>query len=73
MGLLVPIAWRLLLLRQFQHLQLLPEVHREAERLLATISQQVPLRATDALHVATAICADAQVVVIFDEHMRVTA
>lgn len=59
--------------RQFTHLQLVPETYREAERLLATIGQRVPLRAGDALHLAAAIGGGAQGVVTFDHHLREAA
>jgi predicted nucleic acid-binding protein len=48
--------------------ELTPPVHRRAERLMLTLP--MPLRALDALHLATALDAAAATVVTFDEHLR---
>jgi predicted nucleic acid-binding protein len=55
-----------------QGAELVPRVHRRAERLLLT-SQENPLRALDALHVALALDADAATVVTFDPRLRAAA
>lgn len=46
-------------------------MHRHAERLLLTLP--VPLRALDALHLATALAADAATMVTFDPRLREAA
>lgn len=53
----------------FDRLELTPEIHREAERLLLG-TDAVPLRTLDALHVALAISGTATHVVTFDLRMR---
>jgi uncharacterized protein len=55
-----------------RRVELTPPIHRRAERLLLT-STNVPLRALDALHVATALDAGAATVVSFDERLRQVA
>lgn len=50
------------------HAELTPPVHRRAERLM--LSLQIPLRALDALHVASALDAEAATVVTFDPRLR---
>ena len=52
--------------------ELTPPIHRRAERLLLS-SREVPLRALDALHVATALDADVATVVTFDPRLRAVA
>jgi uncharacterized protein len=52
--------------------ELTPPIHRRAERLLLS-SRQVALRALDALHVATALVADAATVVTYDPRLRAAA
>lgn len=52
----------------FECVSLAPEMHREAERLLATLSN-VPLRASDALHLAQALAARARVFLTFDRRL----
>lgn len=52
--------------------ELTPPIHRRAERLLLS-SRDVPLRALDALHVATALDADVATVVTFDPRLRAVA
>src|SRR5688572_18659337 len=44
--------------------ELTPPIHRRAERLLLSVA--IPLRALDALHMATALDAEAATVVTFD-------
>jgi predicted nucleic acid-binding protein len=56
----------------FRRVELTPPIHRRAERLLLT-STKIPLRAADALHIATALDADAATVVSFDERLREAA
>jgi len=51
--------------------ELTPSTHRRAERLLLAIA--LPLRALDALHLATALGADAATVVTFDPRLRQAA
>jgi predicted nucleic acid-binding protein len=55
-----------------QGAELVPRIHRRAERLLLT-SEENPLRALDALHVALALDADAATVVTFDPRLRAAA
>ena len=51
-----------------QHAELTPPIHRRAERLM--LSLPLLLRALDALHLATALDAEASTVVTFDPHLR---
>ena len=51
-----------------QHAELTPPIHRRAERLMLSLT--MPLRALDALHLATALDAEAATVVTFDPHLR---
>ncbi|MEO7273985.1 MAG: PIN domain-containing protein [Vicinamibacterales bacterium] len=51
--------------------ELTPPIHRRAERLL--LSLPIPLRALDALHLATALDAHAATVVTFDARVRQAA
>lgn len=55
-----------------RRVELTPPIHRRAERLLLT-STKIPLRALDALHIATALDAGAATVVSFDERLREAA
>jgi predicted nucleic acid-binding protein len=48
-----------------------PPVHRRAERLM--LSLPIPLRALDALHLASALSAEAATVVTFDPRLRAAA
>ncbi|MEO7891411.1 MAG: type II toxin-antitoxin system VapC family toxin [Vicinamibacterales bacterium] len=48
--------------------ELTPPVHRRAERLMLSLT--IPLRALDALHLATALDAQAATVVTFDPRLR---
>ena len=48
--------------------ELTPPLHRRAERLMLSLA--IPLRALDALHLATALDADAATVVTFDSRLR---
>lgn len=50
------------------HAELTPPIHRRAERLMLSLA--VPLRALDALHLATALAAEAATVVTFDPRLR---
>ena len=50
------------------HAELTPPIHRRAERLLLSLTP--PLRALDALHLATALDAEAATVVTFDPRLR---
>lgn len=50
------------------HAELTPPIHRRAERLMLTLA--IPLRALDALHLATALDAEAATVVTFDPRLR---
>jgi predicted nucleic acid-binding protein len=52
--------------------ELTPPIHRRAERLLLSV-REVPLRALDALHVATALTADAATLVTYDPRLRAAA
>ena len=58
---------------QFQLLQLDSDLHRQTEQLLLTLGSHQPLRAADALHLATALAAGARALVTFDQQMRVAA
>lgn len=49
----------------FRRLDLLPETHREAERLLLA-ARSAPLRAADALHLALALTARASTILTYD-------
>jgi predicted nucleic acid-binding protein len=50
------------------HAELTPPIHRRAEQLMLTLA--MPLRALDALHLATALDAKAPTVVTFDPRLR---
>lgn len=52
----------------YARVELVPAVHREAERLLASIDQ-VALRAADALHLALALSGGAATVLTFDRRL----
>jgi predicted nucleic acid-binding protein len=52
--------------------ELTPPIHRRAERLLLS-SLNIPLRAFDALHVATALDAEAATIVSYDPRLRSAA
>ena len=54
--------------RSSRHAELTPPIHRHAERLLVSLS--LPLRALDALHLATALDAQAVTLVSFDPRLR---
>jgi uncharacterized protein len=51
--------------------ELTPPIHRRAERLMLSLT--IPLRALDALHLATALSAEAATVVTFDPRLREAA
>jgi len=48
--------------------ELTPPIHRRAERLMLSLT--IPLRALDALHLATALDAEAATIVTFDPRLR---
>ena len=52
----------------YRRVELLPETHREAERLLLA-AESVALRAADALHLALAISGDAASVLTYDRRL----
>lgn len=60
------------LARRCHRVELTPPIHRRAERLLLS-SRDVPLRALDALHVATALATDAATLVTYDPRLRAAA
>ena len=60
------------LARACHRVELTPPTHRRAERLLLS-SRETPLRALDALHLATALAADAATVVSYDPRLRAAA
>jgi predicted nucleic acid-binding protein len=53
------------------HAELTPPIHRRAERLMLSLAK--PVRAIDALHLATALDAEAATVVTFDPRLREAA
>jgi predicted nucleic acid-binding protein len=55
-----------------RRVELTPPIHRHAERLLL-LSLDNPLRALDALHVATALDAEAATLVTYDPRLREAA
>jgi len=59
--------------RRFLRAELTANAHREAERLLMTLGERVPLRAADGLHLALAALASARVLVTFDRRMAAAA
>jgi len=52
----------------YRRVELVPAIHREAERLLVSI-ERVPLRAADALHLALALSGAAASVLTFDNRL----
>jgi len=50
------------------HAELTPPIHRRAERLMLSLA--TPLRALDALHLATALDVEAATIVTFDPRLR---
>jgi predicted nucleic acid-binding protein len=52
----------------FEWLSLTPEVHREAERLILA-RPEIPVRASDALHIAQALTSGAGVLITFDNRL----
>jgi predicted nucleic acid-binding protein len=56
------------LIASCRHVELTPPVHRRAEQLLLSIP--MPIRALDALHLATALEAGAATMVTFDLNLR---
>ena len=55
----------------FRRLRITPPIHRRAERLMLSLA--TPLRALDALHLATALHAEAATLVTFDPRLREAA
>jgi predicted nucleic acid-binding protein len=55
---------------EFQQVDLSPNLHRVAERMLLQIGTISPLRASDALHLALAGSAPAGAFVTYDRHLR---
>ena len=55
---------------RFVRLELTPEVHREAERLMLA---GVPVRAADGLHLAAAILAGVEAIFTFDRRLAAAA
>jgi len=55
-------------LRSSRHAELTPPIHRRAERLMLSLS--LPVRALDALHLASALDAQAATLVSFDPRLR---
>ena len=51
--------------------ELTPPIHRRAERLMLSLT--IPLRTLDALHLATALDAEAATIVTFDPRLREAA
>jgi uncharacterized protein len=60
------------LARACHRAELTPPVHRRAQRLLLS-SRDVPLRALDALHLASALATDAATLVTYDPRLRAAA
>jgi predicted nucleic acid-binding protein len=58
---------------EFQHIDLSPDLHRLAERLLMQVVSTLPLRASDALHLALASSAPARSFVTYDRRLREAA
>jgi predicted nucleic acid-binding protein len=58
---------------EYRLLDLTSATHREAERLLLTLSRQTPLRAADSLHLAAAALADARALVTYDRQLHAAA
>ena len=56
----------------FRNVELLPQVYREAERMLISL-ESAALRAADSLHVALAIAAKVASIVTFDQRLAAAA
>jgi len=56
----------------YRRVELIPAIHREAERLLFSLDA-VPLRAADALHLALAISAEAATLLTYDRRLAEAA
>ena len=59
--------------REFRSIELTRSVHREAERLMMSLGERVPLRAADGLHLTLAATAGARTLVTFDGRMAAAA
>ena len=55
---------------EFQRIDLSPDLHRAAERLLLQVGATAPLRASDALHLALASSIPARTFITYDRHLR---
>jgi len=55
---------------EFQHVDLSPDIHRAAERLLLQLGAAIPLRAADALHLAVAAGIPARAFVTYDRRLH---
>jgi len=58
---------------EFRRIDLSPDLHRVAERLLMRLGSTLPIRAADALHLALAGSAPARAFVTYDRHLREAA
>ncbi|MCC6847019.1 MAG: type II toxin-antitoxin system VapC family toxin [Deltaproteobacteria bacterium] len=58
---------------ELQRIELSPDSHRAAERLLLHIGSVIPLRAADALHLALASGIPTRAFVTFDQQLRAAA
>jgi len=56
----------------YRRVEIIPAIHREAERLLFSLDA-VPLRAADALHLALAISAEAATLLTYDRRLAEAA
>ena len=58
---------------EFQRIDLSPDLHRAAERLLLQVGGTAPLRASDALHIALATSIPARAFITYDRRLREAA
>lgn len=58
---------------EFHRMDLSPDLHRAAERLLLQMGGTAPLRAADALHIALAGSVPARSFITYDRHLRAAA
>ena len=56
----------------FSRVELIPDVHREAERMLLS-SARIPLRTLDALHLALATASEVRTILTFDRNLAKAA